>query len=66
MGERAQLLDFIAQGLALGGSIPNSEAEAMVEVYRHHFVQLLEHRFPEQYYDALQLVITGMYQWITN
>lgn len=59
MGERTQLLEFINQGLTLCGKHATKESEMLVEVYRQHFIQLVQHKFPDLYSDALQMLING-------
>ena len=59
MRERTQLLEFINQGLTLYGKQATKDSEMLVEVYRQHFIQLVEHRSPDLYSDALQMLING-------
>ena len=59
MRERTQLLEFINQGLTLYGKQAAKESEMLMEVYRQHFIQLVEHKFPDLYSDALQMLING-------
>ena len=59
MGERTQLLEFINQGLTLYGKRAPKDSEMLVEVYRQHFIQMVEHKFPDLYSDALQMLING-------
>ena len=60
LGERTQLLEFVNQGLTLYGKQATGESDMLVEVYRRHFVHLVEFKFPDLYSEALQMLINGM------